>query len=209
MYMAALEKAPADAELLLSLGLARMMSTPPQLQPALRDVEEVIQRHPNNAQAYVSKADICERMSNFDEAEAALQMAVRMSVGMDRVRAQQLLANVRVKRAQTQAIRMSPQSDASSVAQSPLVSRPTSALSPPATTVTTSTSPIVSSPMTLPFPKPSNATATLTPTPIHSTGQSLANLSTTIASASIASSSSYPSRKTWPGPILWRSNVIF
>ncbi|KAH6619374.1 hypothetical protein B0J18DRAFT_445646 [Chaetomium sp. MPI-SDFR-AT-0129] len=102
MYMAALEKAPGDAELLLSLAVARMMLTPPLLVEALEAVEEVIRRHPQNVHAYITKADICERMVDFDGAEAALLMAVQIAVGMERVRLQQSLASLRSKRAQTQ-----------------------------------------------------------------------------------------------------------
>jgi Flp pilus assembly protein TadD len=107
MYSYALKKAPDDAELLLCLSLARTMSTPPQLELALEKVQDVIKQHPNNEQAYFSMADVCERLAKFDEAEAALLMAVGLTTGNTRIRAQQLLANLRVKRAEKQAMRLS------------------------------------------------------------------------------------------------------
>lgn len=103
MYLAALEKAPANAELLLSLSLARMMSTPPQLALALQDVQEVIQRYPEHSEAHIRKADICERLNKLGEAEVALQRAIQLTTDMSRkMVAQGMLANVRTKQAQAQ-----------------------------------------------------------------------------------------------------------
>ena len=103
MYQAALNTQHGDPDILLSLAMARMMSTPPQLPSALQDVESVIQRYPANAQAYTSKATICERMGDLDTAEAALLMAIDLSPPMERVRIQQSLVQVRTTRTQVQA----------------------------------------------------------------------------------------------------------
>lgn len=104
-YTAAPQKAPGDAELPLNLSLARTKSTPPQLELALQNVQEVIQPFPNKTQAYFSKANIRERMGSFDEAEAALPTAVESSAGMNRTYTQRSLANMRTKRAEVQALR--------------------------------------------------------------------------------------------------------
>ena len=105
IYSQALKKAPGDAGLLLSLSLARTMSTPPELELALGNVQDVVKLFPNNAQAHISMADVCERLGKFDEAEAALLMAVDLTTGMSRIRAHQLLANLRAKSAGEKTLR--------------------------------------------------------------------------------------------------------
>jgi tetratricopeptide (TPR) repeat protein len=109
IYSQALKKAPNDAELLLCLSLARTMSTPPQLELALENVQDVIKQYPNTEQAYFSMADVCGRLAKFDEAEAALLMAGDLTIGMSRIRAQQLLANLLAKRTEKQTLRPSSQ----------------------------------------------------------------------------------------------------
>jgi tetratricopeptide (TPR) repeat protein len=84
-----------EPELLLCLSLALANSTPPRLDLALQTAEAVIEQWPRIAQAYVSIAEIHERQESWDAAEAALLMAVDMTSGMSRVRAQQLLAGLR------------------------------------------------------------------------------------------------------------------
>jgi len=102
MYMAALENASDDAELLLSLSVALMMSTPPQLPCALQDVQKAIQQNPNNTQAYITEADIHEQMGQYDEADAVLRRAIEVLTGIERVRIQQSRENMRARREQAQ-----------------------------------------------------------------------------------------------------------
>ncbi|KAF8859694.1 HET-domain-containing protein [Acephala macrosclerotiorum] len=97
------------------------MSTPPQLELALTNAQDVIKLFPNNAQAHISMADICERLARFDEAEAALLIAVDLTTGMSRIRAHQLLANLRAKRAEKQTLRPNSQTPSPSPVTAPPV----------------------------------------------------------------------------------------
>ncbi|KAF4622668.1 hypothetical protein G7Y89_g14358 [Cudoniella acicularis] len=97
MYDEALQLIPDDTTILLSRSLAYLLSEPPAIDLAQKDVERCLDVEPENWQAWQLKGDLLIRNNNFHEAEPAFLKAITYSKGMDKVRAQRSLADGRSK----------------------------------------------------------------------------------------------------------------
>ncbi|KFY49262.1 hypothetical protein V495_00643 [Pseudogymnoascus sp. VKM F-4514 (FW-929)] len=95
MYDEALAAAPADTALLLSRSFAHAMSTPPNLDLALKDANYAIQVDPQNWQAWQQVGETRLKMGYIFEAEEALGNALCLANGYDKVTVQRALTEAR------------------------------------------------------------------------------------------------------------------
>jgi hypothetical protein len=98
-YGEAIRQDPSDSELLLCRALAHRLSQPANYNAALSDANAAIQNDPANWNAWNVKGDIMTGLGDLDGAEEAFQNALGFASGMDRLRVQGSLGDVRARRA--------------------------------------------------------------------------------------------------------------
>lgn len=184
MYSEALRQDQNNALLYLKSSFARTLSTPPQLDLALQDVNSAIQINPFMGNAWKQKGDIYIRKGDYRAAEEALVQATGMLQGMEKVQAQQSLIESRSRSLPHNSMSPTPTIQApTELPVRPQVS--TQSTNPQTTTTTTlptrsaSTNPQTTTTTTL----PTRSTSTnLTPTtsqssPVHNRSANLSPIS--------------------------------
>lgn len=95
MYDEALAAIPTDTALLLSRSFAHAMSTPPSLELALKDANAAIQINAQNWQAWQQLGETRLKMGYIAAATEALENALRLAKGYDKVTVQRALTEAR------------------------------------------------------------------------------------------------------------------
>ena len=112
MYNAALLNAPNDRDLLSSRSVAYSMSTPPKLDFASKDADDIIQLNPRWWQGWLRKGEVLFKSGNFKRAEEALTYALGFANSNDdKERVRKVLDDVRACQVQPLAAVASPTLD--------------------------------------------------------------------------------------------------
>ncbi len=98
LYEQAIKLTPDDAELLLCRAMACRLSNPPQFQSALRDANAAIEVNPTSWYAWHTKGELMGCLDDFDGAEEAFREAYASATGMDKIKVQTSLGEIRRKR---------------------------------------------------------------------------------------------------------------
>jgi tetratricopeptide (TPR) repeat protein len=95
MYDEALAATPTDTALLLSRSFAHSMSTPPNLDLSLKDANAAVQIDDRNWQAWQQLGETRLKMGYIAVAVEALENALRLANGYDKVTVQRALTEAR------------------------------------------------------------------------------------------------------------------
>ncbi|KAJ4373068.1 Small glutamine-rich tetratricopeptide repeat-containing protein 2 [Neocucurbitaria cava] len=98
LYEQAIKLTPDDPELLLCRAMAHRLSNPPQYQAALRDVNVAIQSNPTSWYAWHTKGELMGCLNDYDGAEEAFREAYASAAGMDKIKVQTSIGDIRRKK---------------------------------------------------------------------------------------------------------------